>query len=473
MISCALSWSGFRENAARPSQDRQRHDPGPFLRLRAVLARYQPAGLCPDTGLERVPPIREDVFLRIKQIVEGSGTRFAIPSQTLYMTRDGGLDAERAAQADAEVARWRETGTLPFPRLTPARMRELEDTLAYPPEGSSEWAQARARKARRPSRSLRRKPTRLRAATEKHKPPRSKRQSIAVVRDLRSSQRARTVFARRAWAAARACDRHPNRRAGDVSSRMLFSAERRSKPGRRHVAADAELECRRVARRLGRRAHEFRPHRPWSIVGESDTCVPEKPCAHKSRKGGRGVIARNPERRLVRIIRCEGEELPPRQQNPSTHSRARGQFDHGANLVVRSARRSRHQRFGEGLDIAPLHVIELGCDNQQRESSLTGRDRWRRSLAGGDGALENGAGLASRRSGIGHTPDATPRKSRASDWTSCNSGRANDGSSPANNRGSGRVVDLGIACGSGIHAAGGSKQAIVTGKTLIEGEPAG
>ncbi|KPQ09779.1 MAG: MscS family membrane protein [Saliniramus fredricksonii] len=89
--------------------------------------------------------IKEDVFLRIKQIVEGSGTRFAIPSQTLYMTRDGGLDAERAAQADAEVARWRETGTLPFPRLTPARMRELEDTLAYPPEGSSEWAQARAR----------------------------------------------------------------------------------------------------------------------------------------------------------------------------------------------------------------------------------------------------------------------------------------------------------------------------------------
>lgn len=89
--------------------------------------------------------IREDVFLRIKEIVEGSGTRFAIPAQTLYMARDGGLDAERTAQADAEVAHWRETGTLPFPRLTPARMQELEDTLPYPPEGSSEWAQARAR----------------------------------------------------------------------------------------------------------------------------------------------------------------------------------------------------------------------------------------------------------------------------------------------------------------------------------------
>ncbi len=89
--------------------------------------------------------IKEDVFLRIKQVVGSSGTRFAIPAQTLYMTKDSGLDTERAEHADAEVARWREAGILPFPHLSPSRMEQLKDTLHYPPEGSSEWAQARAR----------------------------------------------------------------------------------------------------------------------------------------------------------------------------------------------------------------------------------------------------------------------------------------------------------------------------------------
>jgi len=89
--------------------------------------------------------IKEDAFLRIKEIVEGSGTGFAFPSQTLYMAKDGGLDEERSERADAEVAAWREAGSLPFPRLSPERINALKDTLDYPPEGSSDWVQARAR----------------------------------------------------------------------------------------------------------------------------------------------------------------------------------------------------------------------------------------------------------------------------------------------------------------------------------------
>ncbi len=39
--------------------------------------------------------VREDVFLRVMDIVKQSGTDLAFPSQTLYFSRDAGLDAER------------------------------------------------------------------------------------------------------------------------------------------------------------------------------------------------------------------------------------------------------------------------------------------------------------------------------------------------------------------------------------------
>jgi MscS family membrane protein len=82
--------------------------------------------------------IQEDVLLRMKDIVEGAGTGFAFPSQTLYMTRDGGLDEARGKASEAEVQRWRQRGRLPFPRLARARVDALSGTLDYPPRGSVE-----------------------------------------------------------------------------------------------------------------------------------------------------------------------------------------------------------------------------------------------------------------------------------------------------------------------------------------------
>jgi MscS family membrane protein len=93
--------------------------------------------------------IREDVFFRIKAIVSASGTGFAFPSQTLYLGRDDGLDEDRAQHAVAEVARWRDTGELPFPRLRGRRMDELEGTLDYPPRGSVEIKEQKAQAAER------------------------------------------------------------------------------------------------------------------------------------------------------------------------------------------------------------------------------------------------------------------------------------------------------------------------------------
>jgi MscS family membrane protein len=40
--------------------------------------------------------IRQDVILKIAEIVEASGTRFAAPTQLTYLSRDKGVDAERA-----------------------------------------------------------------------------------------------------------------------------------------------------------------------------------------------------------------------------------------------------------------------------------------------------------------------------------------------------------------------------------------
>ncbi|MGR3805648.1 mechanosensitive ion channel family protein [Marinibacterium profundimaris] len=82
--------------------------------------------------------IREDVFLRVFDIIRESGTDIAFPSQTLYMARDTGLDPDRSTAAEAEVQGWRRSGTLPFPRLSEAELDRLAATLDYPPYGSQD-----------------------------------------------------------------------------------------------------------------------------------------------------------------------------------------------------------------------------------------------------------------------------------------------------------------------------------------------
>ncbi|MEW5420548.1 mechanosensitive ion channel family protein [Amorphus sp. 3PC139-8] len=99
--------------------------------------------------------IREDLFLRIMDIVERSGTAFAVPAQTVYFGRDRGLDAERAAAAESTVNDWRQGERLPFPNLTAAEITEIENSLAYPPEGTPPMSeqvgagQMKAHRARR------------------------------------------------------------------------------------------------------------------------------------------------------------------------------------------------------------------------------------------------------------------------------------------------------------------------------------
>ena len=85
--------------------------------------------------------IREDVLMRANDIVRGSGSGFAFPSQTVYMRRDEGLDADRGNEAVEQVHAWRRSGILPFPQHSPARAEQLSGTLDYPPRGSPDAKQ--------------------------------------------------------------------------------------------------------------------------------------------------------------------------------------------------------------------------------------------------------------------------------------------------------------------------------------------
>ncbi|MBL8859236.1 MAG: mechanosensitive ion channel family protein [Planctomycetes bacterium] len=80
--------------------------------------------------------VREDVFLRVMDVVAQSGSGFAFPSNTTYLARDGGLDLERGKAAEAEIARLRAEGKLMYPNFSAAEIAAMDDTLDWPPKGS-------------------------------------------------------------------------------------------------------------------------------------------------------------------------------------------------------------------------------------------------------------------------------------------------------------------------------------------------
>lgn len=74
---------------------------------------------------EQFLAVREELLLGILECVRDSGTGFAFPSQTAYMAHDVSMDPERARTAEAQVARWRETGERPIEGVPPDRTVSL------------------------------------------------------------------------------------------------------------------------------------------------------------------------------------------------------------------------------------------------------------------------------------------------------------------------------------------------------------
>ncbi|MDX1751866.1 MAG: mechanosensitive ion channel [Salinimicrobium sediminis] len=82
--------------------------------------------------------VKEDLLLRIMDIVGESGSGFAFPSQTIYFGKDSGLSQEKTRSAEEKVRQWKEKGELQIPRFDPEHIKEIEDKIPYPPEGSAE-----------------------------------------------------------------------------------------------------------------------------------------------------------------------------------------------------------------------------------------------------------------------------------------------------------------------------------------------
>ena len=81
--------------------------------------------------------VREDLLLRVDEIVTQSGVGFALPSTTLYLGRDVVPDKEGAEISEQRIAHLRQRGELPFPTFSADRISALDGTLEYPPRGCS------------------------------------------------------------------------------------------------------------------------------------------------------------------------------------------------------------------------------------------------------------------------------------------------------------------------------------------------
>jgi MscS family membrane protein len=81
--------------------------------------------------------IREDLNLRLMDVITSAGTHLAIPAQIEYQADAPPLDPERKRQVEARVDEWRSRGALDLPKMPPEKIAELKDSLAYPPAGSS------------------------------------------------------------------------------------------------------------------------------------------------------------------------------------------------------------------------------------------------------------------------------------------------------------------------------------------------
>jgi MscS family membrane protein len=81
--------------------------------------------------------VREDLLLRMLDVVEEAGSGLALPSQTLYLGRDSGLEKEKAESAAKKIAALREGKQLPFPDFHEEDISSFKGSIAYPPTESA------------------------------------------------------------------------------------------------------------------------------------------------------------------------------------------------------------------------------------------------------------------------------------------------------------------------------------------------
>jgi MscS family membrane protein len=84
--------------------------------------------------------VREDLLLRMIDLVEQSGTDLAKPSQTLYVERDSEAEKdkkEKADQAAKKIAELRDEKQLPFPDFSEEHIASFRGSIDYPQSESA------------------------------------------------------------------------------------------------------------------------------------------------------------------------------------------------------------------------------------------------------------------------------------------------------------------------------------------------
>ena len=81
--------------------------------------------------------VREDLLLRMLDVMEDSGGGLALPSQTLYLSRDAGVEKEKAATAIKKIAELRDGKQLPFPDFHEEEISSFKGSIEYPQSESA------------------------------------------------------------------------------------------------------------------------------------------------------------------------------------------------------------------------------------------------------------------------------------------------------------------------------------------------
>ena len=80
--------------------------------------------------------IKEDIFLRVAEIVQNSGTKFAFPSRTMYQEAGVGIDDSKTQNVEKTIKSMRKKSNLPFPDFNIDQYKDLHNKMEYPPMGS-------------------------------------------------------------------------------------------------------------------------------------------------------------------------------------------------------------------------------------------------------------------------------------------------------------------------------------------------
>ena len=81
--------------------------------------------------------VREDLLLRMMDLVDDAGASVAMPSQTLYISRDSGLEKDKAETATKKIADLRDNKKLPFPDFHQQDISSFQGTIDYPQPDSA------------------------------------------------------------------------------------------------------------------------------------------------------------------------------------------------------------------------------------------------------------------------------------------------------------------------------------------------